>query len=362
MEGIMFKSLGLKFCLFLSILTSLSALSSEFIRSYQVIASPMIMNQIADHFEIVKKLNRGYEVYVQENEVDSFLKLAPHSKLLIKNIQDVFKPSDKSLQFDLLKYRKFSDVERDLISIANNYKEIASLETYGVTKEGRKLYALKISTSHKTNQTNKPEVMITAATHGDELVTVEVLFSLINELISGYGKDSRLTKLIDGRDIFFIPVVSPDSFESRERYVQGLDPNRSFPWPEKINNQTVDCIQGIIDFTNSHHFAGSLDLHAYGKLVMFPWGYTKTPPEGRDEVVFNDLVQAMAKKNQYTAGQISTTIYIAKGSSADYFYWKKGTQAIAAELANEKVPPYSSIPRVTDEAREMTWTFLEHFN
>ena len=358
----MFKSLSLTFCLFLSLFTSLSAISSESIRSYEVIANSKRMNEIADRFEIVKKRGNGYEVYVKENEVENFLKLAPHSKLLIKNIQDVFSPSDKSLQLDLLKYRKFSDVERDLLTIVNNFKEIASLETYGVTKGGRKLYALKISSSRKSPSSNKPEVMITAATHGDELVTVEVLFSLINELLNGYGKDSRLTKIIDGRDLFFIPVVSPDSFEARERYVQGLDPNRSFPWPEKINNQTVDCIQGIIDFTNSHHFVGSLDLHAYGKLVMFPWGYKKTPPKGSDEVIFSDLVQSMSKKNQYTAGQISTTIYIAKGSSADYFYWKKGTQAIAAELANEKVPPYNSIPKVTEEAREMTWTFLEHFN
>jgi hypothetical protein len=95
---------------------------------------------------------------------------------------------------------------------------------------------------------------------------------------------------------------------------------------------------------------------------MYPWGYTKTPPESKDEVIMSDLVQTMARQNQYKAGQISTTIYIAKGSSADYFYWKKNTQAIAVELANQKVPPYGKIPSIVNEAREMIWTFLEHFN
>jgi hypothetical protein len=331
----------------------------ERIRSYKVIATKKVMNQIASRFEIVKKLSRGYEVYVKEEDVKSFLRMAPKSRLLEKNIQSIFSIENEK-SFSLSQYRKYADVERDLQTMALTYKDLVSLETYGVTKGGRKLYALRVSS--QKSQSVKPQVMITAATHGDELVTVEVLFSLMNELLAGYGKEARLTQLIDGRDIYFIPVVSPDSFEARERYVQGMDPNRSFPWPENINNKSVDCIEALINFSNTHNLVGSLDLHAYGKLVMFPWGYTTSPPESRDEVVFNDLVQTMARENEYTAGQISTTIYIAKGSSADYFYWKKKTQAIAVELSNQKVPIYSSIPKVVNEAREMVWTFLEHFN
>jgi hypothetical protein len=355
----MFKSLMLTSFLFLSLF---NANAVESIRSYEVTVNPMRMNQIADRFEIVKKLARSYEVYVKEDNVNDFLKLAPQAKLLLKNIHSEFNSDDKSAQLNLAKYRKFIDVERDLNTIVSTYKDIASLETYGITKGGRKLYALKISSPNKNLLSDKPEIMVTAATHGDELVTVEVLFSLINEMLAGYGKDPRFTKMIDGRIIYFVPVVSPDSFEARERYVQGLDPNRSFPWPENINNKTVDCIQGIMDFSNAHKFMGSLDLHAYGKLVMFPWGYTENPPGPKDQVLLSDLVQAMARENQYKAGQISTTIYVAKGSSADYFYWKKNTQAIAVELADQKVPPFNAIPKVITEAREMMWTFLEHFN
>jgi hypothetical protein len=70
----------------------------------------------------------------------------------------------------------------------------------------------------------------------------------------------------------------------------------------------------------------------------------------------------MAKDNQYKAGQISTTIYVAEGSSADYFYWKSGTKAVAVEIGKEKIPHWNKIPAITNEAREMIWTFLEYFN
>ena len=360
----MVKHIFITSFVFLSLISSYSLKAAEKIRSYEVNVNPMKMNQIADSFEVVKKLSNGFEVYVKEQDVEAFLKLAPQAKLLLQNIQSEYKSSENEKLLEVSKYRKFEDVERDLQTIVSKYKDLATLESYGLSGQGRKLYALKISTSKRENNNSKikPQLLITAATHGDELITVEVLFSLLNELLEGYGKDSRLSKILEGRDLYFIPVVSPDSFEARERYVLGVDPNRSFPWPLNINNKSVDCILSLMNFTNAHQFNGSLDLHAYGKLVMFPWAYKSTPPDSKDEVLMKDLVLSMARENQYKAGQISTTIYVAKGSSADYFYWMKQTQAIAVELSNQKVPSYNTIPKVVDEAREMVWTFLEHFN
>lgn len=345
----MFKKL-----LFLSLLLAVNVtFAAEKIRSYQVSVNPLKMNKIAKQFEVVQKLEKGFEVYVLEERVAEFLKLAPNAVLLQQNIHS--ETADKAIPV----YRNYTQVENDLKAFATDYKDLATLETYGTTKQGRKLYALKLSTGGE----NKPRLMITAATHGDELITTEVLFNLTGELLKGYKVDARLTKMLEGRDIYMIPVVSPDSFEARQRYVQSMDPNRSYPWPEDPNNKTVDVIQSMMDFTNKMKFTGSLDLHAYGKLVMYPWGYTrKAPTNAADVVTFKDLVVSMAKDNQYKAGQISTTIYVAEGSSADYFYWKTGTKALAAEIGKEKIPHWDKIPAITTEAREMVWTFLEYFN
>lgn len=344
----MFKAL---LCLSL-VFTIHSTFAAEVIRSYQVSVNPLKMNQIAKKFEVVQRLEKGFEVYVLEERVAEFLKLAPNAVLLQKNISpDV---SDKAIPV----YRNYTQVEQDLKNFASTYKTLATLDTYGVTKQGRNLYVLKLSTGGE----NKPRLMLTAATHGDELITTEVLFNLTGELLKGYGTDSRLTKILDGKDIYIIPVVSPDSFEARQRYVQSMDPNRSYPWPDEPNNKTVDVIQSMMDFTNKMKFTGSLDMHAYGKLVMYPWAYTRKAPPASDVVTFKDLVVSMAKDNQYKAGQISTTIYVAEGSSADYFYWKSGTKAVAVEIGREKIPHWDKIPAVTNEAREMIWTFLEYFN
>lgn len=337
------------------LLFSQTLLASDAIRSYRVNNNPVEMLKIASQYEVVKRLKNGFEVYVKEEEVKNFLTLAPAAVLLEKNIHSGFANKAAS------NYKKFIDVEKDLLNFESTYKDMATLLTYGTSKNGKKLYALKLDT--KINQGKKPEIMITAATHGDELITVEVLISLMSEMFSQYGKDERITKILDGRTIYFIPVVSPDSFDSRSRYVEGEDPNRAYPWPEKPGSgSSLGVINSLINFTNQHNLAGVLDIHAYGRMVMYPWGYTTEAPKGSDAVVMNDLVLDMAKENQYTAGQISTTIYVAKGSSADYYYWKNKTHAIAVEIGNEKVPNYSKIPKFVNESREMIFRFIENFN
>lgn len=338
--------------LLLSFLISSTSQAAELIRSYQVNENPLKMDKIAREFEVVSKLPKGFVVYVLEEQVEAFLKIAPKALLLEKNVHSEY------YEKAIIGYRDFAKVENDLKMMVQTYPKIAALEVYGVTKGGRNMYSLKLSTGGE----NKVKLMVTAATHGDELITTEVLFTLTNELLAGYGVDSRLTKILDSRDIYIIPVVSPDSFDARERYVQKQDPNRSYPWPENTTNKTVDVIQGMMDYTNKMKFTGSLDLHAYGRLVMYPWAYTKKVPTASDEVTFKDLVLSMSKENRYTAGQISKTIYVAEGSSADYFYWKSGTRALAAELGKEKIPHYSKIPAIVLESREMIWTFLEYFN
>jgi hypothetical protein len=83
--------------------------------------------------------------------------------------------------------------------------------------------------------------------------------------------------------------------------------------------------------------------------------------DSNDRMTFDTLADKLAEGNGYAHGPIATTIYVAKGSSADYYYWKHKTTAFAVELTTNKAPAVSQIPNVVNEAREMTWGFLEHF-
>jgi hypothetical protein len=330
------------------------AFATDAIRSYTIKSNEKNLALIAKRFEIVSRKEDSFEVYVKVEAEREFLKLAPKAILKSKNIHE------NILSFSAANgYKKYSDIELSLKKFATDYPELISLESYGVSKNKRPLYALKFKAPN--NVSNKTEILVTAATHGDELMPVEVLLKLMEEMFAQYGKDSRMTKMLDDKVIYFIPVVSPDSFESRSRYVEGVDPNRCYPWPLNPKNKPVPVIDSLITFFHQHNFKASMDLHAYGRLIMYPWGYTKKSIESAEDLsIMNDLTSSMAHENEYTYGQISTTIYVAEGSSADYYYWKNKTRALGVEIGDDKIPSIAKLPKYVDESREMIYKFFEY--
>ncbi len=322
--------------------------------------SPQQMTTISDQFEIVSRRNQHYEIYVPQNRIENFKNLAPTAVLNSKDIAADMEATLRAQPAWTDEYRDYEQVSQTLANFARNYPHIAKLEQVGISTQGRAQFALKISDSPEIDET-EPELMLTAATHGDEIITTEVLLRLIEELLSGYGKDQRLTNLVDRRELFFVPIVNPDGFYSRRRYADGVDPNRDYPWPGNPEKRPTKIIANLINFYEARDFAGSLDFHAHGRLIMFPWAYTKQPPEANDERIFSNLGGHMAEENFYTHGQISEVIYVAKGSSADYYYWQHHDTAFAVEIADAKAPKISEIPDVLRQSREMTWRFIEHF-
>ena len=319
---------------------------------YVAFESQESMDQIADEFEVVKREADGFIIYVQTFKESRFHQLAPRAVKLLDDIRT------EHVGEKLAAYRDIDEVNDYLAQLAADYPEIVSLETYGDSASGRPLYVLKISDNVLVDE-EEPELMITSATHGDELITVEVNLGLIDELVTGYGVDPRLTAMVDDHELFFIPTVNPDGFSRRSRYANGVDPNREYPWPEEPNRKSVECIAAEMEWVASREIVGAMDFHASGELIMYPWAYTRAAP--REAQIYSVLADDMAKANSYTPGQISRVIYVAKGSSADYWHWQHETVAFGIELARSKVPSASQIPGVVDDAREMTWRFIENF-
>jgi predicted deacylase len=184
---------------------------------------------------------------------------------------------------------------------------------------------------------------------------------LVN-MMNNQDTDPRITRMIEEHELFFIPVVNPDGFTKRRRYTaDGTDPNREYPYPNKPNKESVQCIKKEIEFFHSRKFAGSMDLHAHGELIMYPWGYTKDTVPAADKDMFETLGKAMGKDNGYKVGQISRIIYVAQASSADYYYWKNGTIAFGIELGRSKVPRSRKIEGIVKDTTSMIYTFIEKF-
>ena len=323
-------------------------------------SNPDLVAELAERYEVKDKEDGGYVLLLPPADLVSVLNNYPGIRVVEKNIYQQLEEAIAADPTYLDGYRSFDEIEQVLQKFVTDYPAIASLEEYGQSANGRSLYALKISDNVAENET-EPELMLTASTHGDELITVEVLVRLVEKMLVGYGTNDRFTDMVDNVELFIIPVVNPDGFVRQSRYANGADPNRAYPWPERPSRSPVACVANVMSFFHNNDIAGGLDFHASGQMVMYPWAWTYDPVDSADELVFRNLGTAMAEENGYAMGQISRIIYVAKGSSADYYYWKTGALTYGIELATSKVPPSSRIPNVVDEAEEMTWRFVEHF-
>lgn len=313
------------------------------------------MPLIAEQFEVEHKTTNGYEVIIPRNKSSQLLKLAPQAKLLEKDLDSRW---SKLEQRELAGFHNFQTVQEHLKQITDKYPSLTSLEEYGKSMEGRPLMALRLLSSKKVDK-KKTKLMITSATHGDELITVEVLFGLLEQLLDGYGTDLRLTKMLDEHELYFIPVINPDGYYRRQRYANGVDPNREYPWPEKPNRDPNPCIKAIMNFVDKYAIEGSIDYHSTGGMIMYPWAYTYDSIPQEDKQVFDNMTSSMAKTNGYAYGPISKVIYVAKGSSADYYYWKHNTKSLGIEIKSDGSP--SVIPSMIKENTESTWRFIESF-
>lgn len=249
-----------------------------------------------------------------------------------------------SISIKIPEYQNYDQI----IAQLNKWKEesagLASVGTYGKSSKGKDLYYIRV----KKNE-GKKKVLITAGIHGNEPLSTSTVMGYIGTLLSEYGKNPEITELIKEREIFFIPVICPDSYP-HSRACDGEDPNRNFPTLREPNKASIPPIQALRSFFLEQKFNAAWSGHTFGRMYLTPWGdNTAVSPNEAD---FQRIVGEMGKLANYRvirACQIyGSPIY---GTEVDWYY-RNGAFAIVVEYGT-----HQSIPSKQDIQSEFdrTW-------
>lgn len=276
-------------------------------------------------------------------------------------------------------YRNFTRVVAALLETETDHPDIAKVVDIGDSWEkteglaDRDVLAIKISDNVEVEE-DEPEVLIIALQHAREWPTSEIALQLIENLTDNYGSDSRISWLVDNREIWIVPVSNPDGFEySMTPRVEPTDPdysnwrknrrdngdgtfgvdlNRNWNGSENgdplgawggagtsdYTYSDVYCgeypfsepeTQALRDLAKNHSFTVAIDFHTYSNLVMWPWGYTTDlPPDSEDLVRIGTDLAAL---NGYEADQ-SVGLYPTTGDSLDWLYGSLDVYAFLFEV------------------------------
>jgi hypothetical protein len=223
----------------------------------------------------------------------------------------------------------------------------------------------------------KPRLFAMAAMHAREYATAELLARFAEYLLDQYGQDADVTWLLDYHSIDLLLHANPDGRKNAEwaaswwrkntnraycsNYQPGADLNRNFPfqWGCCGGSSGYACddtfrgggpasepeTQVIRDYLLSHfddqraapldapapQTASGLflDIHSYGELLLWPWGFTAiSPPNG---AALQTLGRKLAYFNDYWPEQ-AIGLYPTDGTTDDFAYGELGIAAYTFEL------------------------------
>ncbi|MFH2036264.1 MAG: M14 family zinc carboxypeptidase [Candidatus Zixiibacteriota bacterium] len=305
--------------------------------------------------------------YANDREMEEFKKfdylieILPHPGTLIDPIMS----ADKADIEDWDTYPTYDAYVAMMNQFAIDYPALCTIVNIGSTVEGRSLLFAKISDNVGTEE-DEPEVMYTSSMHGDETTGYVLMLRLIDSLLSAYGTDSLVTRLVDSCEIWINPLANPDgtynggnnSVSGATRYnANGIDLNRNYPDPQDGPHPDGNAWQTeTINFMNiagAQNFIISQNFHGGTEVVNYPWDtWSARHP---DDIWWQNISHIFADSAQYYSPSGYMTgyddgitngfdWYEVAGGRQDYMNYWHGCREATAEISDTKLLSASLLP------------------
>jgi len=126
-------------------------------------------------------------------------------EVLVENIQEVLDNEDRVLKALgnpvgeqwFSSYHTYSDIVKWYTNLADLHSDLVSMEQIGTSHEKREIYALKVTSSAGNQILDKPQIFIQGQIHAREWISGATVQYIFFNLITKYGKDPIITKILD---------------------------------------------------------------------------------------------------------------------------------------------------------------------
>jgi hypothetical protein len=178
-------------------------------------------------------------------------------------------PITMPLRFD--HYYSYDQIVSAMKLLNKTYPDLTNLEVVGKSEEGRDIYLITINNKATGAPLDKPGVYVDGNIHGNEIQASEVCLYLASRLLENFGKNEKITEVINKNSWYILPCVNVDG-----RFHFFKDPNnpssgRSFRIP------VDDDKDGLVDEDYPDDLNGDGNISIMRKKD--PFGNYRTDPE-----------------------------------------------------------------------------------
>ncbi|KAE8622096.1 hypothetical protein XENTR_v10005094 [Xenopus tropicalis] len=294
-------------------------------------------------------------------------------------------------------YYDYEELTGLLRALQQAHPELASLGSLGRSVQGRELWYMRLTVEPDAVPPERPKFKYVGNMHGDETVSRQVLTYLTQYLLAQYGREERITHLLNSTDIYIVPSLNPDGFEkSQEGDCRGgnggrnnannKDLNRSFPDQYSPDSPPPDAavvpeVTAMMQWLSNNSFVLSGNLHGGSVVASYPYDDSRQHiasglySRSSDDKVFKYLAKAYAENHPIMkTGQPEcegedevfqdgitngAEWYDVAGGMQDYNYIWGNCFEVTFELSCCKYPPASKLAEEWEYNRESLITFIE---
>lgn len=246
---------------------------------------------------------------------------------------------------------------------------IVSRQQIATTAGGRPVWAYRLAMSGRGTKRAKKAMIVLCGIHAREWISPNVGMYTFGTVLER-AKTRRLDFMANAQcDLYMIPILNPDGYAytwSNNRYWRknrrnngngtfGVDLNRNFgfQWggsgssgqtssetyrgPSAFSEPEISGLRNwATTLSATQSITGFLDLHSYGKYVLWPWGYTNGVPS--NAATYSAVGLGMEADIEavngldFLAGPTGSTLYLASGVSSDWSHSAFNALSFTIEL------------------------------
>lgn len=272
-------------------------------------------------------------------------------------------------------YRPYSGrggLQEEIVRTARAHPGLTKVVSIGKTLQGKDILALKLSKgAAKSKDGSKPATLYMSNQHAREWITPEMTRRLMHHYLDRYGKDKRVTRLVNSTELWFVLSANPDGYDfthaadgerqwrknlrdidgdGRIAAGDGVDLNRNFAYKWGYDNEgsspnaSSETYRGaspmsepetkaIDRFQKRVGFTYGINYHSAAELILYGVGWQVATPTP-DDVLYRAL--AGTPEKPAVPGyrpQVSSELYTTNGETDGHAANVNGTAMFTPEMA-----------------------------
>ncbi|MER5730891.1 M14 family zinc carboxypeptidase [Streptomyces sp. NPDC002138] len=262
-------------------------------------------------------------------------------------------------------------LQEEIVRTGQSNPGLTKVVSIGKTVEGKDILAVKVSkNARQTGDGSKPSVLYMSNQHAREWITPEMTRRLMHYYLDNYGKDQRVTQLVDSTEMWFVLSANPDGYDfthapdgdrlwrknmrdnngdGKHTALDGVDLNRNFPYKWGYDNEgssaelTSETYRGpkaesepetvaLDSFEKRVGFRYAVNYHSAAELLLYGVGWQVATPTP-DDVAY----KALAGTPEHSAipgyyPQVSSELYTTNGEADGHAANVNGVMMFTPEM------------------------------